>query len=243
MSVGLTTALVIGGVAAAGGSIASGAIGAHAAHSAADQQSEAADKAAAREAPWEQAGATSLGKIMAGFDNGTFGPGSIPAFKAPTAEEAMATPGYAFTRNEGLRAVNAAASAGGRSLGGATIKAGAQYATGLADSTYNDTFSRQLQSYQAQLAGQNQSFNQLFGVSNQGQNAATNVANLMTQSGNAQAAGTVGAANAWSGAIGGATNAISQPLLANAILNNGGKPAPPTTSVFSGIPPLSYGVG
>lgn len=234
MSVGTSAALIIGGISAAG-ALGGAAINAHAAGSAADKQAQAGENALqfqerqyadaqANQAPYLAAGKTSLGDIMQGFTNGTFGPGSIPNFQAPTADQARQTPGYQFISSEGNRGVNAAASAGGRSLSGGTLKALDRYNTGLADSTYGDTFSRALSTYQAQLAGQSQSYNQLANIAglgqtatqsinNTGQATAQNVGNLMTGIGNAQAAGTIGQANAIGGGIAGATNGITQSIL------------------------------
>lgn len=254
MSVGIGTAIAIGGISAAG-SIASGVIGANASKSAAQTQASSADKALqfqeqvyadqkANQAPYIQAGQQSVGQLMADLNNGTFGPGSIKPFQAPTAAEAEATPGYQFTLQQGLRGVNAAASAGGRSLSGGTLKAIDQYGSGLASTTYGDTFNRALSTYQAQLAGQGQAYNQLAGVAGTGQNAvqginntgtatAQNVGNLMTGIGNAQASGIIGAANATGGAIGGSTNALGQALLYQSLFGNGGY-NPATAANFAG---------
>lgn len=243
MSVSIGTALAIGGITAAG-SVASSAIGAHAASSAADKQVTQENQALdfqkqvyadqqANQAPYLAAGKTSLSKIMEGLSNGTFGPGSIKPFAAPTAAEAAQTPGYQFTRSEGNRGVSAAASAGGRSLSGGTLKALDRYNTGLADSTYGDTFSRALQGYQAQLAGQSQSYNELAGIAGTGQTAtqslnntgtatAQNVGNIMSQIGSAQAGGILGSANSINSGIGGATNGITQSLLLQSLFGQGG---------------------
>lgn len=232
MSIGITvgTALAIGGIASAGASVASGLIGAHAAGKAADQQKAAADAAAAKQQPWVDAGGKSLGKLMQGFDNGTFG---TPAtFKAPTAAEAEATPGYQFTKDQGMRALGSAGSRSGSSLGGGQIKAAEEFATGLASNTYGDTFNRSMQTFQANLGANQQAFNQLLGVSNEGESAAVGVGNLMTQAGNAQAAGTVGGANAINGAITGATGDITQSILLNRVL---GQQAPlPGQGLYTG---------
>jgi hypothetical protein len=123
-----------------------------------------------------------------------------------------------------------------------------QYNTGLADSTYNDTFNRSLATYQTQLQGQQQNYNQLLGVSNQGEAAATNVGNLMTQGANAQAAGIVGQANAISGGIQSATNDISQTVLLNKLLAGGGqRPAVTDGGLSAGyappVPPLPDDIG
>lgn len=217
----------------------------------------------ANQQPWLDAGKASLGKLMEGIQNGTFGPGSIAPFAAPTADQARATPGYQFTRDEGNRGVLAAASAGGRSLSGGTLKALDRYNTGLADSTYGDTFQRALQTYQAQLTGQSQNYNELAGIANTGQTAvqninaaggqsATNIGNLMTGIGNAQAAGTIGSANAWNQGISGATNGILQSILLSGLgqsggiginsqggLGTGGLPMPPPLPSAD----LGYGAG
>ncbi len=238
MSVGTAVAITAG--IGAAGAIGGAAINAHAAGSAADKQKQAGDAALAfqektweqqqaNQAPWLEAGKTSLSKLMEGFSNGTFGPGSIPNFAAPTADQARATPGYQFTRDEGNRGVLAAASSGGRSLSGGTLKALDRYNTGLADSTYGDTFSRALSTYQAQLAGQGQAYNELAGVANTGQQAvqninatgsqtALNVGNLMTGIGNTQAASTLAQGQAWSNGINGALGGVAGAYL----LGNGG---------------------
>jgi hypothetical protein len=243
MSVGTTAALVGIGVSAAGG-IASAAIGAHAAGKAADEQAQSADKALAFQKdvfdttqanykPYLDAGKTSLGKLMGDLDNGTFGPGSNPAFAAPTLDQARATPGYGFTLQQGLRGVDAGAAARGGALSGGAVKSELGYATGLADSTYNDVFSRSLAGYQANLAKQAQEFSQLYQPASLGENAAAqsgnnaqqvagNVGSLMTQVGNAQAAGTIGAANATIGGIGSATNGIQNSLLASMLFGQKG---------------------
>ncbi len=257
MSVGTTAAIVAGSIAAAG-AVGSAAIGAHAAGSAADKQVTASNNALdfqkqvyadqqANQAPYLAAGKTSLGKIMEGFNNGTFGPGSIAPFTAPTAAEAAATPGYQFTQQQGQRGVLAAASAGGRSLSGGTLKAIDQYNTGLANTTYGDTFNRALSTYQAKLTGQAQDYNELAGIAGTGQTAtqsinntgtqvSQNVGNLMTGIGNAQAAGTIGQANAITGAIGSGTNTLQQLYLLNALgLGGGYNPNMPTINPSGGL--------
>ncbi len=235
MSVG-TTAAIVAGVTAAG-AIGSAAINAHAAGSAADKQKAYGEQAIdfqnqvygdqkTAQQPYQDYGKLSISKLMEGFQNGTFGPGSIPNFAAPTAEQARATPGYQFTQQEGNRGVMAAASAGGRSLSGGALKAIDRYNTGLADSTYGDTFSRALQTYQAQLAGQSQNYNELMGGANLGENAtqsinntgtqaAQNIGNIMTGIGNTQAASTLARGQAWSNGLNGVANGISGGLLWN----------------------------
>lgn len=229
MSVG-TTALIVAGVSAAA-SVGSAAIGAHAAGKAADEQAQSANNALdfqkqvqatnqANYKPYLDAGSTSITKLMDSLNNGTFGPGSNPAFKAPTLDEARSTPGYQFTLSQGERGVDAGAAARGGALSGGAIKASDQYASGLADSTYNDVFNRSLSGYQANLSKQAQEFSQLYQPASLGENAAAqsgnlaqqgaiNAGNLMTNVGNAQAQGTIGAANAIGGGLNGIANAAT----------------------------------
>lgn len=49
------------------------------------------------------------------------------------------TPGYQFTRDEGLQALQRLAFARGTGLTGGTVKAAERYATGLADTTYQNS--------------------------------------------------------------------------------------------------------
>jgi hypothetical protein len=243
MSVGTATALTIAGISAAG-AVGSSLIGANAASSAANEQAQSADNALAfnqqvfntnqaNQAPFVGAGTTAISQLMGDLNNGTFGPGSNPTFTAPTLDQARATPGYAFTLQQGERAVDAGAAASGGALSGGNIKSETQYATGLADSTYNDVFSRQLSSYQANLSNQAQEFNQLYQPASLGENAAANVGNtstaqgqnignLMTSVGNAQAAGTIGVANATAGGINGVATSATQALLLNQLGLGGG---------------------
>jgi hypothetical protein len=235
MSVG-TTALIVAGVSAAA-SIGSAAIGANASENAASQQANSADKALAFQestqatnqanyAPYLAAGSTSVNKLMTDLNNGTFGPGSNPTFTAPTADQARSTPGYQFTLSQGERGVNASAAAAGGALSGGAVKSSEQYASGLADSTYNDVYNRSLSTYQAQLANQAQEYSQLYQPAALGENAAAqsgntaqqvagNVGSLMTQVGNAQAAGTIGVANATAGGVTGVASAAQQAYLLN----------------------------
>lgn len=66
----------------------------------------------------------------------------------PTQQQLEQTPGYQFTLQQGLKAVNNSNSAVGWGLSGAGQKGIAQYATGLADQTYQQQFNNALQGYQ-----------------------------------------------------------------------------------------------
>lgn len=252
MSIGTTGAIIAAATVAGAGSIASGAIGAHGAKSAADEQVEQQQKALdfqqqvysdqkTNQAPYLAAGTTSLQSLLNGINNGTFGPGSTGAvptapgaftgtFTAPTEAEAKGTPGYQFTSDEGTAGILKGAAAAGGTISGGTLKALDAYNTGLADSTYNDVFSRalstfgtglqgyqanlqgygeQLAGYQTKLQGQNQAFQQLYAPAALGEGAIQNINNTGTQVAQnvGQIYGNIGNAEA-QGTLG-ATNAIT----------------------------------
>jgi hypothetical protein len=179
--------------------------------------------------PYLSAGSTSIGQLMQLLQNGTFGAGSlgaVPNFSAPTLADAMNSPGYQFTSQEGTNSILKGAAAAGGSITGGTLKALDQYNTGLANNTYGDVFNRSLQGYNAALAGfnakqsaQQQAFNQLFAPAQLGASAASSlngqlgtdahaISDLFTQQGNARAAGIVGSANNTWGGIQSGTNSI-----------------------------------
>lgn len=119
------------------------------------------------------------------------------------------TPGYQFTRTQGLKAVQNSAAARGLGVSGAALKGAANFATGLADNTYKTQFD---------IANTNQSnaYNRLKGLIDTGENAsaqtgtigqsaANTAAGAQIGAGNAQAA----AANATGAAIGNAGNNVA----------------------------------
>ncbi len=177
----------------------------------------------ANQQPFIGAGQDSIGRLMEGFKNGTYGPGSIAEFKAPSLEDARNTPGYQFTQQQGEQGIERGAAAAGGAFTGGTLKALAGYDTGLADSTYNSVFGRALQTYQSQLQGQQQSFNQLFAPAQLGESAAAGlnangtamaaqIANTDSNIGTAQAGGIIGSSNSIIGGVQGAANAAGLPF-------------------------------
>jgi hypothetical protein len=113
----------------------------------------------------------------------------------------QADPGYSFNLAEGQKALDRSFASRGGLLSGAALKAGMQYGTNLANQTYQDSYNRfnNDQSNQfnrlASLAGVGQTSANTLGTL--GANMASNVGELLTQQGNAKAAGTIGSANAW----------------------------------------------
>ena len=162
-------------------------------------------------------------------------------FQAPTAQQAQQTPGYQFTLGQGEQAVQNSAAASGGLLTGGTLKGVTNYAEGLADTTYQQTYQNALSQYgQAYNQFQNNqanTFNRQAGVAGVGQTAATtlgsqgqaassNVAGInlttgqqqgqqLNNAGAATASGYAGVANSLSSGISNYTGAMTlQQLLA-----------------------------
>lgn len=207
--------------ASAGAGLVGAGISASAAGNAAKQQTAAEQNAAAIQQqeqqqvradllPYNTAGQAATAKIQ-----------GTPDFNfAPTQANLEATPGYQFNLSQGLKAVQNSNAARGLGVSGAAFKGAASYASGLADTTYQNQFSNALATYNANLAKQQQ-------LATTGENAAAqtgtigaglagNIGQTAVGIGNAQAAGTVGTANAIAGGLGGIGNAF----LTSAFLNN-----------------------
>ena len=247
---------------AAGGAIVGGGIGASGAKSAAGTQSAAAQQAAllqyqmytqtaARLAPWVASGSAANAQLagllgLPGYSAsgaGGLGTGALVKPFDPTMDQLKQTPGYQFTLQQGLQATQNQATAlgqgggvlpgGGLAVSGPEGKGMAQFAEGLASTTYQQQFNN----YWAQL---NNIYNMLSGTSAQGANAAaltgqsgqaasTAAGNALQAGGAASAAGQIGAANALGGAFGSAGNAYQNALLIQAIqrgsaVSQGGTP-------------------
>jgi hypothetical protein len=109
------------------------------------------------------------------------------------------TPGYQFNLTQGLKSTQNSAAARGLGSSGAAFKGAASYATGLADSTYQNQFNNA-------NTNQTNAYNRLMGLATLGEGAAAqtgayatqtgqSIGNNTIQGGNAQAAGLTGAAN------------------------------------------------
>lgn len=120
------------------------------------------------------------------------------------------TPGYQFNLAQGEKAVQNAASARGLGTSGAALKGAAQYATGLADSTYQNQFNN------ANINNTN-AYNRLMGVSNSGQTAANNLGVFTTGVGQSQGGNNIASGSGEIAGISAAGGAIG-----NAISNAGG---------------------
>ncbi len=205
----VATAALIGGALAAGGSIASAAIGSKAAKKAAKTQAESAqagidiqreqfEESRADLAPWRQVGEQALNQyaqvlgLQGGGEGGLGGPDFSSFFKSP---------GYEFRLGEGVKAVERSAAARGSLQSGATMKAIQRYGEGLASQEYG----RYIESLSG-LAG--------MGLGAAGQTGAFGAAAAGAQAqglqtaGEARASGFTGSAGAIQQGIGGALGGI-----------------------------------
>ncbi len=226
---GLAAAVV--GAAAIGGvaSLASGYMQGQAAKSAASVQAAAADQASANTMAMYQQTNTNLAPYRAvGESAASQLSSALPTLDQPfsmTQAQLQATPGYQFTLQQGELAAQNQMAAGGLGQSGAASKGLANYATGLAQSTYNQ---------QAQLyyQGQQNQYNMLSGAASLGENAAAQTGsqglsatqqagNYSTAGAAATAAGQVGSANAYSNALSGIGSSASNLATLYALSNNG----------------------
>jgi len=207
MSAGITAGTWLMGAATLGGA----ALASSAAKSAANTQANAANNASQaqlgefntinqQQAPWRQAGGTAVGQMA----NLTSLPSSDPAsmtHQFTTSDlNANLAPNYDFMLNQGIGATkNQINSTGGLVSGNALqgVNTFAQnYAQNAYQQAYNNYNSNQTNIYNrlSNLAGLGQTANQ--STANAGQNAVNASSNYLTSGAAAQAAGTVGSANA-----------------------------------------------
>lgn len=205
----------------------------------ANAQKQATDKASATQkamyeqtrsdlAPYRAAGTTGTNALMAAL------PDLTSEIKLDNAT-LQQLPGYSFTLQQGLKAAQNSAAARGLGSSGAGVKGAATFATGLANQTGGEAFSRE-------MAQRDARYNRLMGVSQLGQNAAaqtgaygtqtaSNIGNNTIAGGTAQAAGLVGAGNAL---VGGAQNYLGYNLAQQQLKS-------PTTNLWSPTAPPRLG--
>ena len=109
-----------------------------------------------------------------------------------TQAQLEATPGYQFTLAQGLESTQNGAAARGLGVSGASQKAAANYATGLASNTYQQQFGNALSTYNTNLNANmqlsNQGANTVSNLNNANSGIAGNINNNYIGQGNAQAA-------------------------------------------------------
>lgn len=220
---------------AAGSAILGAGASIYGADKAAGEQKYAANQANATEmdmfntvrqslSPYISAG-NAAGNKLTGMLNSN--PGGLLAKFNPTEAQLQSTPGYQFTLDQGLKAVNNANSAKGWGLSGAGMKGIADYTTGLADQTYQQQF----QNYWAQ---NNNIYGMLSGQQALGENAAAGQGQIGAGIAGSIGANTIGAGNAGAAATIAGTNAVASApmnsmmeymMLNNMMSGNGGNGA------------------
>lgn len=212
------------GAAIAGAALAGGVVSAIGSESAASTQAGAAENAqqisenefntiTQQEQPFMQAGVGATGALMQGLGIGGANSGKQAAgvgygsLTQPftTQDWKQLSPAYNFQLGQGQSNVLNSDAGGQGALSGSALKDLTSYNQGMANSSFNNAFNM----YQTQ---QGNIFNRLSGIAGLGSSAAANLgaqgttlagqaAQSATNIGTAQAAGTVGAANAASGAL------------------------------------------
>ena len=211
-------------------SLAGSFISADASRHAANQQSDASNKAIDTQwnmfqqnkqdlAPWMRSGQQGNQALMQalGLGGNSFDPNA--QLVRPFGQQDFQTdPGYQFRLQQGLDSVLNSRSAMGGLNSGNTMKALEQYGQGFASNEYQNAFNRYQQNQQNvynRLSGiSNTGANAAAGIANLGANAAGNVSGLQYAQGQAQAGGTLGQAGAINSGIG---NLTSNWLQANAL--------------------------
>ena len=175
----------------AGASIYGASQAAGAAKSAANLQQAQYNTTRGDLTPYNQAGQVALlgENALAGSGSTGGGPDFVGQAYANlpgtmTQAQLEATPGYQFTLSQGLKAVQSAAAARGLGMSGASLKGAADYATGLADKTYQDQFNIAQQRFAdygalntAQQGNLTNQFNRYNALVNTGEDAAAKLGN------------------------------------------------------------------
>lgn len=205
----------------------------------------------ANEAPWLQAGKSGLTQLQGLLNTGSGGllssyPGG--SFQSPSLQQAENEPGYQFALQQGEGALQNSAAAKGNLLSANNMEALNNYANQYGEQNYQNVYNRTLQNYNTNYNTwanqQNNEFNRLAAISGvgqtaantlgqEGQAAAQNEGNISLTTGAQQgqdiqnaaaatASGYVGGANAWSGALGGTANSLTQLALLNQLGAGGG---------------------
>ena len=214
--------------------LGSSVVGANAAKSAATTQADALAQAnqlgyqvyqeqKALQEPFRQAGIGAQNKLLTylGLPGGTQGADYGKYAKDFGMADFTADPGYAFRMSEGLKGLEHSAAARGGLLSGSGLKNITRFGQDLASQEYQNAYNR----YQTNRANQ---LNPLGSLLASGQSAAANVGTAAGQyganaganiasAGAANAAGTVGSANALTNALGSYLNYSSNQDLVNAL--------------------------
>lgn len=230
--------VIAAGVAGAG-SIAGGLINSSATSSAANTEANAANQASQVQqniynqtrsdlSPFLNAGQGALSQLssLLGINGGTgAGPNDSALYSA-----LQNYPGYNFSMQQGLQAVNQSGAARGLLNSGATIKNATQYGQGLAQST--------LGSYLSNLLSVGQLGENAGSITGStGASAGNSIGNSLISAGNAAGSGQLGSSLALTGGINGALNSslLGYQLSQSGAGGNGGTAYDPNnTALFGG---------
>lgn len=188
-------AIVGAGVVGAGASIAGASKQASATKDASNTQAAMYDQTRSDLLPYNTAGQKALKTLQNRLTELT----TPVTMDQATLEQ---TPGYQFNLSQGLKSTQNSAAARGLGNSGAALKGAASYATGLADSTYQ-------QQYNNAVTNQTNTYNRLMGLVQTGQNAASQTGNYGTQTAASIGANTIAGGTATAAGYTGAANALS----------------------------------
>lgn len=252
--------MAIGG----GSSILSGLFGAASSREAADAQRRAVNQGIhfqremgtqaqknyeaqqANQAPWLQAGQSSLADLMRQMQGGGFD--NHAQYQNFDPSQLANDPGYQFRMQEGAKALERSAAAKGGLMSGKFAKGLDRYSQGVASDEFNNAWNRHENQYQNEWA-RNQSdstgrFNRLASMAGVGQQAANSlgsfgaqqnaqmgqygnsIASLYGDMGNVNASGIMGQGNAYSGmagSLGNMANMYGMYNMMNKIPGQGGR--------------------
>lgn len=149
------------------------------------------------------------------------------------------TPGYQFNLTQGQKGVTNSAAARGLGSSGAALKGAATFATGLADSTYQNQFNNA-------VTNQTNTFNRLSSLVQTGENASAQTGSAGVAAANGASAAQVGAGNAQAagtnaiGAAGAnAANSIGTGVAYKGLYGNSGAAGPITYGSSYGPTPFT----
>lgn len=208
---GIAAGAGIGGaLISSGASKDAAAMQAEAAQHAADLQYQEYQQTREDQSPYRQAGVGALSQMQDPYFQQTFsGMGSL-----------QDDPGYQFRMDQGQKALEASAAARGGLMGGNFGTALTQYGQDYASNEYQNAYNRFTNNQQQRfgrlstLAGMGQTANGQ--LAQAGMNYANQAGEDMMGAANANAAGRIGSANAWSGALSG----IGGNVMQGAMMNN-----------------------
>lgn len=229
VAVAVIGSAVVGGVASIAGSSMAANAQEDAANKASDTEMKMYQQTRSDLLPYQQYG--QLGTSML-----TNQLSSLSSPVSMTEADLQQTPGYQFNLTQGLKAAQSSAAARGLGRSGAAVKGAEAYATGLADSTYQNQFNNA-------VTNKMNTYNMLSGAASLGENAAAQTGNNGTQTAANIGSNTIGAGNAQAAAYnsigsavaGGANSIGSYALLRGSGLYGGGAAYPSTNPTAGGV--------